>query len=160
VTGSGAAQVESSAAVAEAVSAILASPTRNLPPALGEIDAYRAAARRIAEATISKVEKLRLTLALREDVRDAQLPEWAQRAAWEELRSVFGHREAASPPVTVEWAVRALHRLGLDECPVCRLPVLSEHDVERRAQQRAWIEEVHTSRRGAVHHPAMSETAS
>jgi hypothetical protein len=154
---------EDPAAVTAMVAAILDSPAAELPPPVAEVDAYRAAARRIVEAEVPVPEKVRLLLALRESLRGAALPDWAQRVVWEEIRGPICGRPAPGPflpPQPVEWASRTLRRLGYETCPVCHRHVTPEVTLETYRRRRAWAAEDAATHRAAVRHPAVRQERS
>jgi hypothetical protein len=138
---------ESPEAVRQAVKAILASPTLDVPAPVAEVDAYRAAALRICEADLPPRAKWLFVLALVEDLRGAQLPEWCHAGVWEEVsRPLFGvrapsRRVAPRPGHSSEGRARALRRAGYDSCPSCLQPVIPELLLDQGRHERDLDEE-------------------
>lgn len=136
---------ESVDAVQEAVAQILDSRSPGLPLAIGEVAAYRSAARRIAEADISQEDKARLLIPFAAALRaNATIREWAQGAVWEEVAGPVFDRWDEPPlrPMSELAAARALRNAGCDVCPACKRYVDLEWEIElenkrwRRALER------------------------
>ena len=127
-----------------------------LAPALQEVDAYRAAARRIVRNTVNPAltyrEQLVTVVELVERARrEAELPEVAQRAIWEECEGLLWEREPLEvPPHPVERALIRLHLENRRSCPTCLRPVPEEAEFAawqaRRRARRLELE----AREGAV----------
>ncbi len=138
---------ESYEAVLEAVQGLLNAPPPALPQPVGEVVAFRSAARRVAESNLSKDKKARLAILLGGIVREAVIPEWCRRAAWEEL---YGQEDPPLPPITEERAARTLRNLGFDTCPTCKRRNIAPVELDRRDRERRWAVERAEVRRKAV----------
>ena len=112
----------------------------SLPPELSEIDSYRLAARTIVrDEKRARADRLIALVKLVERARrESGLPEWCQRAIWEESAEFIEGRGRPKPLSTepVEAAVRRLLNRGLIRCPTCRLPLPDERTLDRWRRRR------------------------
>ena len=119
-----------------------------LPPEIEEVQRYRRAARRIVrDRDTAKRDRLLALVRLAEKARaEGALPEWCQRAIWEEAAEFVEGRSRPAPlsPDPVERACRILLRKGLVRCPTCQRPLPDETTLDRwRAERLAALYEAH-----------------
>jgi hypothetical protein len=116
------------AAVRSAVAQILDAPAEGAPSWLAEITNLRSAAVRIVEDEhLSMGAKYRLLGELADLVPNAQFPELARGALWEEVAVFYGARvPEPAPPTTWIIAQRRLRSQGFECCPLCRSTVMTE----------------------------------
>jgi hypothetical protein len=134
-------------AVASAVAAILDAPIPEQPRATAELVRIRAATRRVLEAGLSEDDEDRFLRAIASQAARTALPLWALDTMIAELREP---EPWPVPPLTWERAQARLRQQGASECPVCRTPTASKHDLERWRLRRRWNREDGTARRGAA----------
>jgi hypothetical protein len=110
--------------------------------ALGEIRAYRSAARQIARDESLGDDRYGLLADLADRGRkETMAPGLVQGAIWAESWELLLFGRTPKPPVIqgdlVEQACRWLRRRGLDRCDRCRRPLPDERELDRWADLRA-----------------------
>lgn len=119
-----------------------------LPPEIEEVQGYRRAARRIVrDRHRATRDRLIALVKLAEKARaESALPDWCQRAIWEESAEFLEGRSRPVPLAAdpVERACRLLLSKGLLRCPTCERPLPDEATLDRwRSQQLAALYEAH-----------------
>lgn len=120
----------------------------SLPPEVEEVLAYRRAARSIVrDRRKARADRLVALVRLTEKARaEAALPDWCQRAVWEEAAGFIEGKTRPLPlsPDPVEQACRALLAKRLVRCPTCQRPLPAEETLDRwRSERLAALREVH-----------------
>jgi hypothetical protein len=101
-------------------------PLGGLPEAIAEVNAFRAAARKIVRNTgprhLERTDQYRNVVLLAEKARrDALMPDVCQRAIWEECEGLLWERPPLDvPPDPVERRLLELVREGYVRCKECK----------------------------------------
>lgn len=113
---------------------------RSPPPELEEVQTYRRAARSIVrDKKKGKRDRLVALVKLVEKARaETALPDWCQRAIWEESARFIEGRANPVPLTSdpVEGACRRLLAKQLIRCPTCQRPLPDEATLDRWRSER------------------------
>lgn len=121
---------------------------RDLPPEVEEVQTYRRAARSVVrDKWKGKRDRLVALIKLVEKARaESALPDWCQRAIWEEAAAFIEGRRNPIPltPDPVERACRVLLAKQLVRCPTCQRPLPDESTLDRwRSERLALLREAY-----------------
>jgi hypothetical protein len=129
-----------------------ARPSPTIPESIAQIDAQRSATRHVIEAEgLTVRQRAARLIRLASLARDTDLPQWSQRAIWEEAREWFGQGDVTDlPSPDYETRQRVLRFNGYDRCPACLALVLTDSQLSHQTRRRGWAVEDRAVRREAV----------
>jgi hypothetical protein len=133
--------------VGAAVAKILDAAVPDTPLELQDVVRIRSAVRRVLEADLAPEHEDRLLAGLARQAARSPLPLWALAAMEAEI---LEPDPPALLPSDVVGRARTLRRWGHGACPTCRVPLLTEFEINRDERRRKWAEKDQVVRRGAV----------
>lgn len=133
--------------VGAAVASILDGAVPDTPLELQDIVRIRSAVRRVLEAGLAPEDEDRLLAALARAAARSPLPLWSLAAMEAEI---LEPDPPALLPSDVVGRARTLRRWGHGACPTCRVPLLTEFEIDRDERRRRWVHEDQEVRRRAV----------
>lgn len=138
---------EEVATVREVVAGILDAFVPDTPVELQDVVRIRSATRRVLEAHLPPEDEDRMLAGLARQAARSPLPLWALAAMEAELL------EPDPPellPSDVVGRARTLRTWGHSACPTCRVPLITEFEIDRHERRRKWAAKDQAVRRNAV----------